>query len=467
MKIVIVGDGKVGHALSEQLSSEGHDIVVVENRPDKTRFSDTRLDVVAVRGNGASIAVQKEAGVEEADILIAATSADELNILCCMVAKKLGAKHTIARVRNPEYADQLRLLRTELGLSMSINPEMAAAREISRVLAFPSASKIETFGKGRIELCEIKLGEDSPLHNLRLSKLYNKYRLRVLICAVQRGEKVSIPSGDFELKRGDVIYVTAQRDQLTEFCRAIGIMTRRIRSVMIVGGSRIAYYLTKILTGAGMQVKIVERDHERCLSLYEAFPKALIVEGDGSDYELLVEEGIKESDAFVTLTGNDEENILLSIFARSHGVPKVVTKVNRGGLSAISAQLGLTSVISPKEITTSDIVQYVRALHNSEGSNVETLHRIVGGRVEALEFRVKSDFHHTGIPLKELRLKRELLVACIMRQDRVIIPGGEDTFELGDSVVVVTTRQYMDDIKDILAESRNENDQDAGREKRT
>ena len=450
MKIVIVGDGKVGHALSEQLSGEGHDIVIIDNRADKARYTDTRLDVVAVQGNGASYAVQQEAGVQDADILIAATSADEVNMLSCLVAKKLGARNTIARVRNPEYAQQLVLMREDLGLSMAVNPELAAAVEIARILGFPSATRIETFGGGRVELYEFQLPQDTPLHDLPLFRLYTAHKLKVLVCVVQRGGEVSIPSGDFVLQRGDVLNITATRTQIQEFCRVAGIATHRVHTVMIVGGSRIAYYLTRQLQNMGIQVKIVERDHARCLQLCEAFPQTVIIEGDAGDYAMLEEEGLPETDAFVALTGNDEENILLSLSASTQGV-KVVTKVNRDGLTGLAAKLQLGSIISPKHITANNIVQVVRAMENSQGSNVETLHRLVDNTVEALEFRIVPGFDRAGVPLKDLTFQPGLLVACILRGAGVIIPDGNDTIEVGDSVVVVTTHHYMDDISDIFA----------------
>lgn len=453
MKIVIVGDGKVGHALSEQLSGERHDIVVIDNKPDRARYTDTRLDVVAVQGNGASYLVQQEAGVAEADLLIAATSADEVNMLCCLVAKKMGAKGTIARVRNPEYTQQLELMGDDLGLSMTINPELAAAAEIARILAFPSATRIETFGRGRVELYEFVLPDTTPLHGLALAGLYSTHKLKVLICVVQRAGQVFIPSGDFVLQRGDVLNITSTRTRIQDFCRVAGITTHKIHNVMVAGGSRIAYYLTRQLQHMGLQVKIVERDRARCLQLCERFPEAMIIEGDAGDYTLLQEEGLADTDAFVSLTGNDEENILMSLNAATQGVHKVVTKVNRDGLTGLAGKLKLGSVISPKYITANNIVQVVRALANSQGSNVETLHRLVDNTVEALEFRIVPGFARAGVPLKELQFQPNLLLACILRGSEVIIPGGNDTIEVGDSVVVVTTRRFMDDIADIFADS--------------
>ncbi len=450
MNIVIVGDGKVGHALAEQLSSEGHDIVVIDNSPDRLKNSDTRLDVIAVQGNGVNYSVQLEAGVPKADLLVAATPSDECNMLCCLVAHKLGAKHTIARVRNPEYTQQLVLLREDLGLSMAVNPELATSKEISRILAFPSATKIETFCKGRVELCEFTIPKNSPLHGLVLSSLYGKYRLKVLICTVQRNGKVYIPQGDFILQAGDHIGITASPAEISAFFKAVDLTREKVRNVFLVGGSRIAYYLTRQLLDMGMQVTLVECNHRRCLELCESFPRAIIIEGDGNDHELLLEEGLGEADAFVALTGNDEANILLSMFASVTGVSKTITKINRSPLLKVTDQLPLDSVVSPKSVATNHILQYVRALNNSRGSNVETLHRLLNDRVEALEFLVTESFDRHSIPLKSLPLEKDLLVASIIRNGKVVIPGGNDTIEIGDSVVVVTTRPYMKDIKDIF-----------------
>ncbi|MBQ6059268.1 MAG: Trk system potassium transporter TrkA, partial [Clostridia bacterium] len=446
MNIVIVGDGKVGHALAEQLSSEGHDIVVIDNSPDRLKNSDTRLDVIAVQGNGVNYSVQLEAGVPKADLLVAATPSDECNMLCCLVAHKLGAKHTIARVRNPEYTQQLVLLREDLGLSMAVNPELATSKEISRILAFPSATKIETFCKGRVELCEFTIPKNSPLHGLVLSSLYGKYRLKVLICTVQRNGKVYIPQGDFMLQAGDHIGITASPAEISAFFKAVDLTREKVRNVFLVGGSRIAYYLTRQLLDMGMQVTLVECNHRRCLELCESFPRAIIIEGDGNDHELLLEEGLGEADAFVALTGNDEANILLSMFASVTGVSKTITKINRSPLLKVTDQLPLDSVVSPKSVATNHILQYVRALNNSRGSNVETLHRLLNDQVEALEFLVTESFDRHSIPLKSLPLEKDLLVASIIRNGKVIIPGGNDTIEIGDSVVVVTTRPYMKDI---------------------
>lgn len=452
MRIVVVGDGKIGKAVTERLSSEGHDLVVIDSREAPLTESSNAMDVMAVCGNGASRDVQMEAGVPQADLLIAATGGDELNLLCCLIAKKLGAKRTIARVRNPEYADQLPLIRDELGLSMSINPELAAAREIFSVLRFPAVLTVEQFAKGRAELAEMRLPANSKLEGLRLYEIYQKFQIKVLICAVRRGEQVVIPKGDFTLQEGDSISFMAAPAELERFMHTAGIPIHRLQNVLLVGGGRIAYYLTRMLGTIGVHPTIIEKEPERCRALSEAFPDSLIIQGDGTDQELLREESLQTADAFVALTGMDEENILLSMYATSQGASKVVTKVSRSSMLGLVGGAVSDSIITPRNITANEISTYVRAMDNSTGSNVETLYRIVGGAVEALEFRVRgSDEALVNIPLKDMRLKPELLIGCIIRNGRVIIPGGEDCIKTDDRVVVVTTDMHLNDLHDILA----------------
>ena len=451
MRIVVVGDGKVGYTLSEQLSTEGHDIVVIDNRIKALQNSTNSLDVMTVEGNGASHTVQLEAGVDKADLLIAATGTDEVNLISCIVAKKLGAKHTIARVRNPEYMAQLDFMKEELGLSMSVNPELAAANEMSRILRSPSARTIETFAKGRVELVGIKLHQGNHLIGQQLNSLYAKYKIKVLVCAVQRREKVYIPTGDFVLQEGDKIHITAESKQINAFFRAMGVSQHKIRNVMIIGGSRTAFYLGRMLCQSGIQVKIIEQDQRRCLQLSSLLPQATIVQGDGTDQDVLHEEGILSTDGFVALTGIDEENIIISMYASKKGVKKTITKVDRTAFGEILEDSGIESVISPKQITANRIVQYVRAMQNSVGSNVETLYKIVDNQAEALEFRVRGNANFIGKPLRDLKLKPNVLIAVINRGHQIIIPNGNDVIEMDDSVIVVTTNRHFKDLNDILA----------------
>ena len=453
MKIIIVGAGKVGTALTQQLSA-GNKVTVIDENPQLIENIINIYDVMAVCGNGASYDVQKEAEVDKAELLIATTSSDEINILACLVAKKLGVKHTIARIRNPEYEKQLRFMRNELGLSMSINPEKAAAREIARVLRFPAAMKLESFSKGRLELVEYRLPEGSSLNGMQLSDLYRNIRVRVLICAVARKGETIIPSGDFVLRAGDKIYLTSSPDQLSQFFRHLGVFRDRASSAMIVGASKICHYLASELLEMGMSVKIIDQSEQRCIQMSERLPKALVIVGDGTDSELLHEEGIEQTDAFVAITGIDEANILMSMSAArlSGDCCKVVAKINRRSLmDLVSTEHMIDSVVSAASVTTELIVQYVRAMESASGAKIKTLHRLVDGAVEALEFGVTQDVPFIGVPLKDLKLKSGILLAGIVRRNgRIVIPSGNDALELGDDVIVVTTDTTLQDIHDIM-----------------
>lgn len=451
MKIVVVGIGKVGHALTEQLVNEGHDITIIDNRPGMAEHLAESLDVIGVSGNGAIYKVQQEAGVQNADLLIAATDSDELNMVCCLVAKKLGARHTIARVRNPEYESQLGMMRQELGLSLSINPERETAREIARILRFPAAAKVETFAKGRVELVEYRIPEGSRLDGMALKNI-GSLHAKVLICAVQRGEDVFIPTGEFVLRAGDKINVSAKPTELESFFRGLDAFKDHARDVMIIGGSHIAYYLAEQLSSMRMQVRLVDRDEKRCQEFSEQLPDVLVIHGDATDHELLCEEGLESSDAFVALTGLDELNIMLTMYARFHHVGRSIAKVSRNSFSEIVNRSGIVeSVVSTSGVTVNRIIQYVRAMENSIGGGVRALHRMVENRVEALEFGVAKECLLIGTPFKDLQLKKDLLIACITRPNgAVIIPSGQDTLQEGDSVIIVTTRSGLSDINDIL-----------------
>lgn len=452
MKIVIVGLGKVGRTLTQQLTEDKHDVVVIDQNPDLVEDIVNIYDVRGVPGNGGCYDVQMEAFEDGADLLIATTSSDEINILSCLVAKKIGTLHTIARIRNPEYEKQLRFMRAELGLSMVINPEKATAREISGVLRFPSAMKLEQFSKQRFELVEYRIGPDNPLVGLQLSDLYRNMRVKMLICAVARGQEITIPSGSFTLNAGDKVYLTATPAELEQFFRRLGLFKERAANVMIVGASRMAYYLAKDLCATRMKVTIIDSDIKRCQDLSERLPNALVIHGDGADSELLTEEGIAEVDAFVALTGLDETNIILSMYASQFNARKVVAKINRQSFADLVANNGMVdSVVSTGAVTTELILQYVRAMQNSYGSNIKTLHRIVGGRVEALEFGVREGIPFAGIPLKDLKLKNNLLVAGIVRPNgTTVIPSGNDALNVGDDVIVVTTNTALKDLRDIV-----------------
>ena len=450
MKIIIVGCGKVGTTLAEQLNRENHDITLIDCDSEALQSISDSTDVMSVTGNGAVYQVQMEAGIKEADLLIATTNSDELNMLCCLIAKKAGNCHTIARIRNPEYSAEINYIREELNLSLAINPELAAAREIARLLRFPNAIKIELFAKGRIELLKFLIPKDSILDRMKVMDAVSRLKSNVLICAVERGDDVVIPDGNFEMKGGDKISFIAPHAECADFFRKAGIENNTVNSAMFVGGGKLTVYLAKALADTKIKIKIIEQDEERCRILSELLPHAMIIHGDGSDQKLLLEEGIRQTEAFASLTGFDEENILLSLYAASQSRAKLITKVNKIAFENVINALNLGSVIYPKMLTADIILQYVRAMQNSMGSNIETLYKIVADKAEALEFRVRGDSPVLGIPLEKLRTRNNLLVACINRNGRIIMPRGKDTLEAGDTVIIVTTHTGLNDLKDIL-----------------
>lgn len=453
MRIVVVGAGKVGRVLTEQLAAEKHDIVVIDQDTDLIESLVNIYDVRGVAGNGGCYDVQKDAFEDGADLLIATTSSDETNILACLVAKKLGTPHTIARIRNPEYEKQLHFMREELGLSMVVNPEKATAREIARVLRFPSAIKREQFCRQRFELVEYRVNEGNPLEGLQLSDLYRNIRVKILICAVARGQQTIIPTGATVLQKGDKIYLTASARDLESFFRKLNIFKARANNIMIVGASRIAYYLVKELQDIQKRVTVIDSNAARCQAMSEKFPGVLVIHGDGADSELLSEERISEMDAFVPLTGLDETNIILAMYASQFPNCKVVAKINRPSFADLANQKGLVdSVVSTAAVTSETIARYVRAMQNSfDSDNIKTLHRLVGGRVEALEFNVGPGLPFIGVPLKDLNLREGLLVAGIVRQNGApVIPSGADTLQEGDDVVIVTTDTTLHALRDIV-----------------
>ena len=450
MKIIIVGCGKVGTTLAEQLNRENHDITLIDCDSEALQSISDSTDVMSVTGNGAVYQVQMEAGIKEADLLIATTNSDELNMLCCLIAKKAGNCHTIARIRNPEYSAEINYIREELNLSLAINPELAAAREIARLLRFPNAIKIELFAKGRIELLKFMIPKDSILDRMKVMDVVSLLKSNVLICAVERGDDVVIPDGNFEMRGGDKISFIAPHADCADFFRKAGIENNTVNSAMFVGGGKLTVYLAKALADTKIKIKIIEQDEERCRILSELLPHAMIIHGDGSDQKLLLEEGIRQTEAFASLTGFDEENILLSLYAASQSRAKLITKVNKIAFENVINALNLGSVIYPKMLTADIILQYVRAMQNSMGSNIETLYKIVADKAEALEFRVRGDSPVLGIPLEKLRTRNNLLVACINRNGRIIMPRGKDTLEAGDTVIIVTTHTGLNDLKDIL-----------------
>ena len=450
MKIIIVGNGKVGYAIARQLAVEGHDITMVDSSPVALARADSTLDLMCVEGNGASISVLEEAGARTADLVIAVSNLDETNLVCCLIAKTMGAKHTIARVRNPDYRRDAALLKREIGMDMVINPDLAAAREIARILSFPSASSVEPFAGGRIDMIGIQVTERDRFYGVALSEFHRIRSAEVLICAAQRGDECIIPNGNFVLQNGDQVTFLATQENAHAFFRQIHMPVRPVRNALIVGGGAIAFYLSQELMDNHVRVRIVERDAARAQELAEQLPGAQVLNEDGSNRDFLLSEGLESAESFVALTNIDEENVLLTLFAKKHSHGKLVTKVNRLEFDDILAGLDLGSVVYPKYMTCDYIVQYVRALQNEAGSNIKTLYRILDDRVEALEFTVHEESRATGVPLSQLHLKKNLLLCCITRGNQILIPRGGDQIQVGDNVIVVTLEHGLHDLRDIV-----------------
>lgn len=451
MKIVIIGCGKVGTSLCSSLANEDNDITVIDSDPKALkRVSDTQ-DVMCIEGDGANADIQYEANVNKAGLLIATTPNDELNILCCLIAKRLGVKRTISRVRNPVYFKQMDLIKEDLGLSMVINPELITADEIFRILMFPAAARIDVFAKGRMELVEYRIAEGSPLEGKTLAEVYKKNNVQYLICAIERESNVFIPSGDFILRAGDRINIAASHENLEKFFRTMGTLKNKARTVMLIGGGKICHYLTNRLTESGVRVKIVESNFEKCRQLAEELPKATIIHGDGTEQELLEEEGLVDVDAFISMTGIDEENIIMSLYAKKNSDAKIITKINRDSYNDLATQMGIDCIISPKQLTASTILSYVRSIDTSTSNSIEALYHIVGNKVEAIEFRVNEDIKDlVGVPIRELKLKKNILICAIFRKRNVIIPNGSDTLEIGDTVIIIQKDHRIFDLEDIL-----------------
>ena len=450
MKIVLNGCGTMGRTVLDELAKEEHTITIIDEDKEKIEKLIEKYDINGVVGNGASLEILKEAGVKDADLFIAITSSDEINMLASLVAKKLGAKDTIARVRNPEYYKQSSILKDELGLSMIVNPELETANEILNMINLPSIDKVDRFYKGRVTLVELLIEEGNPLIGETLISIRKKLDTKVLVCAVERNEEVIIPSGDFVIEKGDKINFTADTNSLNSFLTELNIIKIPLKKIMIVGGSKTAYYLASALSNKKYEVKILEIDKDHAEDLAEDLPKVAIINGDGTDHDVLLEEGIEAMDAFVSLTGVDEENIFVSMYAKKMNVKKAIAKVKREGLIGIVGDLGIVNHVSPKNIVANKVISYVRGLSNRRGSNVITLYRLVNDQIEALEFIAKKNEDIYDIPLKDLKIKENCLIACIIRDNKVIIPDGNESIKLNDNVIVVTTHKDFDDLRDVF-----------------
>ena len=451
LSIIVVGGGKIGSTLIEQLYKEGHDITVIDRKASIIQSLTDSYDIMGICGNGASYTIQMEAGIENADLLIAVTDSDELNLLCCTVAKMVGHCSAIARVRTPDYSKEVPYLREKLGLAMVINPEYESAKEISRILSLPSALEVNSFAHGQAELIKFKIPEGNMLDGRSIAELGKSIIASMVICVVERGGEVYIPSGHFVVKSGDTLSFIGSRKDVLSFLQQIGIPTRQVKDTIIIGGGKAAYYLASALLHQGLAVKIIEKDRTRCEELSILLPKATVICGDGTEEDLLFEEGIRSVDSFVPLTGSDEENILLTLNAMKISDAKIITKINHLNFKSVVASLELGSIIYPRYICAEAIVAYVRAKKESRNSNIETLYHLADHRVEALEFEVTEDSPVTGTPLFRLNKKDNLLIACINRDGHIIIPSGQDTIEVGDEVTVVTTHSGFRDLQDILA----------------
>lgn len=451
LNIIIVGCGKVGTTLSEQLSNEGHDITIIDKDAQRVQEIATLYDIMGLTGNGASYSVQMEAGIENADLIIAVTNSDELNLLCCTIAKQVGNCAAIARVRTPDYSREVGYLREKLGLAMIINPELEASKEAARILYLPTALEVNSFAHGQAELIKFKIPEGNVLNDMTIAHLGKNIASEILICAIERDGEVYIPSGNFKMKDGDIISFVATRKMGKEFLEKIGFKTNQVKNTMIIGGGKAAYYLANQLINMGISVKIIEIDKERCEELSILLPKAIIINGDGTDPELLKEEGLEYTESFVALTGIDEENVLLTMHARQVSDAKVITKINRTNFKDVISTLDLGSVVYPRYITAEAIIAYVRAKKNSMNSNIETLYHMFDHRVEAIEFQVGKKSAVTNIPLMNLNLKKNLLISFINRNGKIIIPSGQDCILVGDTVMIVTTHTGFNNILDILA----------------
>ena len=450
LKIIIVGCGKVGANLVDQLSKEGHDITVIDKKAEKIQDITNTYDVMGLVGNGASYSTQMEAGIEETDLIIAVTDSDELNLLCCTVAKRVGKCAAIARVRTPDYSEETGYLREQLGLALIINPELEAAREVARILYLPTALEVNSFAYGQAELVKFIVPEGILLYGLSLAYLGKNITNDILICAVERNGEVYMPNGDFVLQSGDVVSFVSERHIARDFLKQIGLATRQVKDTMIIGASKAAYYLAKELLNMGISVKIIEKEKENCESLSVKLPKAIIINGDGTDPDILKEEGIETVQSFIPLTGIDEENIMLTLYAKQVSKAKVVTKINRVNYKQVINNLDLGSLVYPKYITSEAIIAYVRAKKNSMGSNIETLYHMFDSRVEAIEFIVEENSKVSGVPIKDLKLKKDVLISFINHNGHIIIPTGNDEIEDGDTVMIVTKNTGFTGIDDIV-----------------
>ena len=452
MKIIVVGAGTVGNAVCSQLANENHDITVIDTRDEVLKEITDSTDVSSVCGNGADISVLKKAGAQDADLLVAVTSGDEINILCCAAAKKLGTLHTVARVRNPEYNELMTLMQSEMNLSHTINPELSVAKEIYRVLRYPFATKVDTFCHGRVELAQFKITSQMPICSMSLNDVRARLNVHFLVCAVLRGKEAHIPSGNFVLEDGDTVCVTAPDSEVTNFFKAIGIYKNPVKNIIIVGACRITYYLQNLLRQGKVNSTVIDANHSRCVELAKTF-KGTVICGNPTKQELLLEQGLERTDALVAVSDSDEENVLASMCAKGNGKQdcKILTMIKTPSYVDLFKNVGLDSIVSPKTSTVNHVLRYIRSMSNAHGSQIKALHRLLDSRIEALEFEVSEEIDGiTDVPLKSMKLKKGILVACIVHKNSIVIPSGNDMIQKGDTVIVVTAKEQIKGLEEIL-----------------
>lgn len=442
MRVIVIGDGKIGRTITEEVAKEGHDIIVIDRKPEVIEEIIKRYDVMGIPGNGASYTTLKNADASNAKVVVAATSSDETNILSCLVAKRLGTKDTIARVRDFDYSKQTDIIKNDLGISMVINPELESANEIFKIINFPEAIRVDSFAKGAVDLVEMYVPVGNPLCGLSIMDIRKNHQIDILICTIRRGDEVIIPSGDTIIEANDKISITAQKGNIRKFLKKLNLIEEKIKSVLIIGGGKIALYLGNLLLQNKYNVKIIEQDLDRCKELKITLPQAEIIHGDGTNQELLLNEGLKSTDALVCLTGNDEENIIISMYAHSEDVGKIITKISKSNFAKIVESIGGISVVRPSEITAAQVISFIRARGNSAGNNINTLYRL-GSEVEALEFSVNDKSKVLGKAIKDLKVKKDIIIACIIRGDEVLIPGGNDIIKPLDKVIIITPASKM------------------------
>jgi len=448
MKIILVGGGKVGSALCRSLVADNHDVVLIEQNETVLNYMTSRFDIIGIAGNGADFAMLEAANVQDCDIFIAMTQYDEVNMVSAVLAKKMGAKETIVRVRNPEYSNPYFKEKNILGFSLVVNPELLTARYIANIIDFPNALSVEHFANGRVALMEFKLKEDSNLCQMNISQFRKKFG-NIIVCAIERKGHLEIPDGDFTLEAGDKIYVTGNRLDIVQFHNMV--RPRVVKSLMIIGAGKIAYYLLNILKNSKIELKIIESNRERANFFSQEFPDLYVVHGDGTAKDILLEERANNFDAIATLTGVDEENIITSMFLNNLGVQKNITKINRTSLLEIIDNQDFASIVTPKGIAVDTIMHFIRGRYNAQFSNLEALHHVANGQIETLQFQIKEENKMTGIPLSQLHLKKDVLIAAIIRQGKAIFPTGDDDLQVGDKIIVTTLLQNITQIYDLLA----------------